>query len=69
MPLGPVLDPTAARDDDNPSPDPDAGVLAGKRVGIRLDQIWRDRRGAEAPRSGFAELARKLDAGETPFVR
>src|SRR5262245_7303394 len=36
-----VLDPTASRLDDNASAGPDAGVLAGKRIGIRLDQIWR----------------------------
>ena len=41
MTMGKVLDPTATRDDDVVSPGPDAGVLAGKRVGIRLDQIWR----------------------------
>ena len=41
MTLGMVLDPTATRDDDVASPGPDAGVLAGKRIGIRVDQIWR----------------------------
>jgi hypothetical protein len=41
MAMGTILDPTATRDDDNPSPGPDAGVLAGKHVGIRLDNIWR----------------------------
>ena len=41
MALGMVLDPTTTRDDDVPSPGPDAGPLAGKRIGIRLDQIWR----------------------------
>jgi hypothetical protein len=41
MALGLVLDPTASRDDDNPSPGPDAGLLAGKRIGIRVDNIWR----------------------------
>lgn len=41
MPLIKVLDPTARRADDNASPGPDAGVLAGKRIGFRLDQIWR----------------------------
>ncbi len=41
MALGMVLDPTATRDDDISSPGPDAGVLAGKRIGIRVDQIWR----------------------------
>jgi hypothetical protein len=41
MALGMVLDPTATRDDDIASPGPDAGVLAGKRIGIRVDEIWR----------------------------
>jgi len=36
-----VLDPTAQRMQDNADPGPDAGVLAGKRIGIRVDQIWR----------------------------
>lgn len=36
-----VLDPTARRLEDNASPGPDAGVLAGKRIGFRIDQIWR----------------------------
>ena len=41
MPIGHVLDPTAARASDNASAGPDAGVLAGKRIGIRTDIIWR----------------------------
>lgn len=41
MTMGKVLDPTASRDDDVASPGPDAGPIAGKRIGIRLDQIWR----------------------------
>lgn len=36
-----VLDPTAKRLDDNSSPGPDAGSLSGKRIGFRVDQIWR----------------------------
>ena len=36
-----ILDPTARRQEDNVSPGPDAGPLAGKRIGIRVDQIWR----------------------------
>ncbi|TAK99326.1 MAG: hypothetical protein EPO08_16680 [Rhodospirillaceae bacterium] len=36
-----VLDPTATRTDDITSPGPDAGALAGKRIGFRLDNIWR----------------------------
>ena len=41
MALGMVLDPTATRDDDIAGPGADAGVLVGKRIGIRVDQIWR----------------------------
>ena len=41
MSKGSVLDPTASRSDDNASPGPDAGLLAGKRVGFRLDRMWR----------------------------
>jgi hypothetical protein len=36
-----VLDPTATRADDVASPGPDAGVLAGKRIAVRVDNIWR----------------------------
>jgi len=41
MARGMVLDPTAARADDIASPGPDAGVLVGKRIGFRVDQMWR----------------------------
>lgn len=41
MAIGKVLSPTAQRHDDVASPGPDAGPLAGKVVGIRLDEIWR----------------------------
>lgn len=41
MTIGLVLDPTSTRGDDVASPGPDAGVLAGKRIGFRVDQIWR----------------------------
>lgn len=41
MAIGKVLDPTAVRSDDITSPGPDAGPLAGKVVGFRLDEIWR----------------------------
>ena len=41
MTLGMILDPTATRSDDIAHPGPDAGSLVGKRIGIRLDQIWR----------------------------
>ena len=41
MALGMVLDPSASRVDDVASPGPEAGLLAGKRVGFRLDRMWR----------------------------
>jgi len=41
MSRGNVLDPTALRADDITSPGPDAGPLAGKVIGFRLDEIWR----------------------------
>jgi hypothetical protein len=41
MALIKVLDPTASRLEDNASPGPDAGVLKKKRIGFRVDQIWR----------------------------
>lgn len=41
MAVGTVLDPTAARADDIASPGPEAGRLAGKRIGIRVDRMWR----------------------------
>jgi len=41
MATGKVLDPTATRSDDIASSGPDAGPLAGKTVGFRLDEIWR----------------------------
>ncbi len=41
MALIKVLDPTAKRLEDNASSGPDAGSLAGKTIGFRLDQIWR----------------------------
>ena len=59
MTTGNVLDPTAVRADDIASPGPDAGMLAGKTVGLRLDEIWRanqGRTGAEGDR-----MARELD--------
>jgi hypothetical protein len=36
-----VLDPTAAPPVSDVDPGPDAGPLAGKRVGLRLDTAWR----------------------------
>jgi len=41
MARGFVLDPTARRADDITTPGPDAGSLAGKRVGFRVDRMWR----------------------------
>ncbi len=41
MALGMVLDPTATREDDIVSSGPNAGVLAGKRIGFRVDRMWR----------------------------
>lgn len=41
MTRGKVLDPTATRSEDVASQGPDAGILAGKRVGFRLDRMWR----------------------------
>jgi len=41
MATGKVLDPKAVRADDITSAGPDAGLLAGKIVGFRLDEIWR----------------------------
>jgi len=36
-----VLDPTAPPPDVDPQPGPDAGTLAGRRVGLRHDSAWR----------------------------
>lgn len=41
MARGFVLDPTSSREEDITSPGPDAGSLAGKTIGIRVDQMWR----------------------------
>jgi hypothetical protein len=41
MATGLVLNPTATRTDDISHPGPDAGSVVGKRIGFRLDQIWR----------------------------
>jgi len=41
MATGKVLDPTGTLAEDIASPGPDAGPLAGKTVGFRLDEIWR----------------------------
>jgi len=39
--LGTVLDPTANLAADVTSAGPDAGALAGKRIAIRIDMLWR----------------------------
>jgi hypothetical protein len=36
-----VLDPSARRDDDIATPGPNAGVLVNKRIGFRVDRMWR----------------------------
>jgi hypothetical protein len=41
MSKGHVLDPKSVRADDIAAPGPDAGPLAGRTVGFRLDEIWR----------------------------
>ena len=41
MAIGVVLDPTAKLNNDITTPGPDAGMLSGKNVGFRLDEIWR----------------------------
>lgn len=41
MAHGLVLDPTARRADDIANAGPDAGSLVGKRVGFRVDRMWR----------------------------
>ena len=41
MAKGYVLDPTALRADDIVSAGPDAGLLAGKVIGFRVDEMWR----------------------------
>ncbi|MDE2442243.1 MAG: hypothetical protein KGP14_14590 [Betaproteobacteria bacterium] len=41
MVRGMVLDPSAARDDDIASTGPGLGEVSGKRIGFRVDRIWR----------------------------
>ena len=41
MTKGFVLDPTGVGVEDITSPGPDAGALAGKTIGIRVDEMWR----------------------------
>lgn len=66
MATGLVLDPTTARDDDIASPGPDAGDLAGKRIGIRVDQMWR---AWDWVSEIWAEEFRKAGAAEVKFWR
>lgn len=70
MTTGFVLDPTANRDDGNPSPGPDAGLLAGKRIGFRLDRMWRawdwiSEQWAEKFREAGAEVSFWRSAGRS----
>jgi len=70
MAIGTILDPTAARDDDNASPGPDAGLLAGKRIGFRLDRMWRawdwiSEQWAESFRAAGAEVSFWRSAGRS----
>ncbi|MDG2001849.1 MAG: hypothetical protein P8J20_00815 [Novosphingobium sp.] len=70
MTTGFVLDPTANRDDDNRSPGPDAGLLAGKRIGFRLDRMWRawdwiSEQWAEKFREAGAEVSFWRSAGRS----
>lgn len=41
MPTGLILDPTSSPANDISHPGPDAGPLAGKTVGFRVDILWR----------------------------
>ncbi|ORA19482.1 UGSC family (seleno)protein [Mycobacterium arosiense] len=41
MAHGLILDPTATRQDDIASHGPDVGALSGKRIGFRVDRMWR----------------------------
>lgn len=36
-----ILEPTATRSDDVADPGPDAGLIKGKRIGFRVDRMWR----------------------------
>ncbi|MBU6267006.1 MAG: hypothetical protein KGN34_05650 [Sphingomonadales bacterium] len=70
MTLGTVLDPTARRAADNASPGPDAGVLAGKRIGFRVDRMWRawdwiSEQWAERFRAAGAEVSFWRSAGRS----
>ena len=70
MARGLVLDPTARRADDITSPGPDAGLLAGKRVGFRLDRMWRawdwiSEQWAESFRAAGAEVSFWRSAGRS----
>ena len=66
MAHGFVLDPTTARADDITSPGPDAGPLAGKVIGIRVDQMWR---AWDWISEIWADEFRKAGAAEVKFWR
>ena len=70
MVQGKVLDPTVQREDDITSHGPDAGVLTGKRVGFRVDRMWRawdwiSELWAEKFRAAGAEVVFWRSAGRT----
>lgn len=70
MTRGLVLDPTASRTGDISSPGPDAGVLTGRRVGFRVDRMWRawdwiSELWAERLRAAGAEVSFWRSAGRT----
>jgi hypothetical protein len=70
MVKGMVLDPASRREDDITSSGPDTGVLAGKRVGFRVDRMWRawdwiSELWAEKLRASGAEVSFWRSAGRT----
>lgn len=70
MSTGMVLDPTATRLDNNASPGPDAGEIAGKRIGFRVDRMWRawdwiSEQWAEKFREAGAEVSFWRSAGRS----
>lgn len=70
MARGIILDPTAVRADDNASPGPDAGPLQGKRIGFRVDRMWRawdwiSEQWAERFREAGAEVSFWRSAGRS----
>ncbi len=71
MSMGKVLDPTAQRSDDIAEPGPDAGPLAGRTIGFRLDEIWRawdwvaELWGEEFRKAGAKVIYWRSDQGRT----